>query len=148
MRIIIDFIDHSDQRYDTAGDWQWLGDNLLISISDTGKENMNFLLAAHELIEAMLCRANDIATDEVDEFDFTFRGTGDEPGDDPDCPYWYEHFAAETLERLLAQDLQVNWLDYQWAIDKLGRRPHGNETADARRPGAHPEYERSTEEAG
>ena|SRR5208337_105141 len=73
MNIVIRTIDHKDQRYETVGDWQFIGPNLLITVSDLGNNKMNALIAIHELIEALLCKFNDpeITTEMVDSFDMS-----------------------------------------------------------------------------
>ena len=127
MNITIKTIPHSEQRYDTAGDW-WFDDDgdLQIRVSDVGHgpwaPNLGWkfeaLIAFHELAEALLCECRGINTDEIDAFDRAFDRDG-EPGDEPDSPYRNEHFFATTVERLLAAELKVDWLEYGKAIEEL-----------------------------
>src|SRR5215475_13697821 len=104
--IVIEVIPHSDQRYDTVGDWitdktiTWLGRNdLLIRVSDTGSDNSNFLIALHEFVEAMLCAEYGITQQQVDDFDMGPGKNMVEPGDSVDAPYHEEHKIAEVVER-------------------------------------------------
>jgi hypothetical protein len=118
MRIVIQTIPHSAQRYDTCGDWQREGDELRISVSELKDWRLEALVAVHELIEALLCRVDGVTEAEVDHFDFNFKGA-EEPGDDPDAPYYEQHQRASGYERLLAADLQVNWAEYERIIEAL-----------------------------
>jgi hypothetical protein len=127
MRILIDTIPHRDQRYPTAGDWQFERglhkdeDQLVIHISDLGHYNMNFLLGVHELVEAVLCKHRDVSEAEVDRFDQDpeREREGIEPGDNMAAPYFAEHQFASGIERLLAAELGVNWVEYERRVDAL-----------------------------
>lgn len=124
MKIIIETIPHEEQRYETIGDWMLNSEgDIKIHVSDMGegKENYEFLIALHELLEAKLCSEHAISGKEVDEFDMKFeldRESGkhsleEEPGDDPQAPYKDEHFFATSIERLVAQALGVDWKQYE-----------------------------------
>lgn len=106
MKIEIEFIPQSEQRYDTLGDWFWEGDTLHIRSSDDDGPTAAFLVAFHELAEAWLCRENGIDQAKVDAFDLAFVPPEDdpdaEPGDHPDAPYRYQHRQAMMLEHLMA----------------------------------------------
>lgn len=105
MRIVIDFIPHEAQRYDTLGDWTWDDDETLrISASEDDGEDAAFLVALHELTEAWLCRKAGITQEDVDAFDFAYAGDG-EPGEQPDCIYRVEHRRAALVEMMVAQFL-------------------------------------------
>lgn len=119
MKITIDTIPHSAQRYDTIGDWLFDEEgNMHITVSDMGNRNYEFLIGIHEAIEAWLCRENGVSDEEVTAFDIEFEknrveGNKDEPGDDPDAPYRSCHFFATSIERLLSQMLNVDWNKYE-----------------------------------
>lgn len=125
MLITITDIPHEQQRYETVGDWQWdKKGNLLITISDMSNWRYNFLVAFHEQIEVMLCRARGISQKEVDTFDISYealRPEGDtsEPGDDPKAPYYKEHQFATKLEREMAKELNVDWEAYNETVINL-----------------------------
>ena len=125
MIITIVNIQHEQQRYETVGDWQWDdGGNLTITVSDMGDWKYNFLVAFHELVEVMLCRARGIPQKEVDEFDIVYeamRKDGDtsEPGDSPLAPYCKEHRTATNMERVMAEELEVVWEEYDEAVGNL-----------------------------
>ncbi len=60
----------------------------------------------------------------VDLFDMAFErnrvaGNTDEPGNSTEAPYRTAHFVAETVERILAVALGVNWSHYGMAVDAL-----------------------------
>lgn len=126
MHIEIDTIPHSQQRYPTVGDWIWEPDGTLhIFVSNMNNWKYEFLVARHELDEAILCRDRGITQKEVDDFDTYFekeRKQGlvtDEPGDDPRAPYNKEHFFATTVERLIARELNVDWQAYDKTVEEL-----------------------------
>jgi hypothetical protein len=121
-----DVLGDLNQRYDTVGDWQFVrdhvgADHLEITVSDTGDERYNMLIAVHEIVEALLCRANCIEQKDVDRFDLSFeeaRPEGDicEPGDDAKAPYRNEHCFATAVERMLCAAYGIAWADYDAAI--------------------------------
>ena len=119
MKITIEFIDHTKQRYPTAGDWQFAPNgDLKIRISETGDKRFNLCVAVHELVEAIVCDMDGINQSTVDKFDMDYedkREDGDEtePGDSPKAPYFKQHFLATTLERQLAIALDVDWIEYE-----------------------------------
>lgn len=125
MKIVIETIPHSTQRYETVGDWYRDNDETLhIKVSQEIGDKQASLVALHELIEVLLCEDRGITQDEVDTFDKSFEfhreeGNEDEPGDDPAAPYKLEHFFATNIERLMAAELGVDWNEYDEAVSKL-----------------------------
>lgn len=119
MRIIIDVIDHKDQRYSTVGDWQYDEEgNLIVKVSKLGSWKKESLVGLHEIIEALLCRSAGVSEHDVDQFDFNFKGDG-EPGDDPNCPYRRQHFFAETVERMMADKFHIDFAEYEKQLEAL-----------------------------
>lgn len=122
MRIVIETIPHDQQRYDTVGDWKFIGDDLIIKVSrfypNTLFSDFEFLIGIHELIEAILCKAHGIKEEEVDYFDMSHEDHPD-PGSLIDAPYYRQHLIATIIERILASELGINWDDYEKAIDNL-----------------------------
>lgn len=119
-------VDHKDQRYNTIGDWKFHKElSLLIKVSRTSDIRYSYLIAVHELIEAMLCENDGITQEEVDQFDMNWEkplpeiNNYSEPGDDPRSPYYNQHQFASAIEMLLAQRLGVNWARYEEEINKL-----------------------------
>ena len=118
LNIEIKTIPHQDQRYDTCGDWLIDGDNITILVSDLGDWRLEYLVADHELREALLCRHRGISQKVVDDFDTSWKSEG-EPGDDPQAPYKREHFFATSIERLTAAELDVDWAEYEGKLNAL-----------------------------
>jgi hypothetical protein len=122
MRIVIETIPHDQQRYDTVGDWQFIGDDLIIKVSrfypNISFSNYEFLIGIHELIEAILCKAYGIKEEEVDYFDMSHEDHPD-PGSLKDAPYYRQHLIATIIEKMLASELGINWDDYEEAIESL-----------------------------
>lgn len=138
LRVIINAIPHEKQRYNTIGDWQFIedaqGEVLIIRVSRmpviSPYENtrastipgwkQEALVAIHELIEALLCKARGIKEDEVDAFDKSEQADEcDEPGDHPLAPYRRQHCFATGIERQLAYAFQIPWHEYEENILKL-----------------------------
>jgi hypothetical protein len=124
LNITIKTIPNESQRYPTVGDWVWDGERLTIYVSDMGDWKAEFLVAYHELAEVMLCRDRGISQESVDAFDKAYeakRPEGDEsePGDSPDAPYRKEHFFATNMERLMSEQLGVNWQEYDSKVAGL-----------------------------
>lgn len=113
-------IPHGNQRYDTVGDWFWDHERklLVIMVSDMGDWKKEALVAFHEFEEAVLCKSRNITEEQVDQFDFNFQGC-DEPGNDPQAPYYHEHQAATQSEKHLADELGVDWDEYERVVNSL-----------------------------
>lgn len=82
------------------------------------------LVAIHELVEQSLCRVHGISNDAITTFDEQYEskrkyGVLDEPGNDSSAPYYREHQLALKIERLLADELGVDWIEYNKVIAKL-----------------------------
>lgn len=118
MKIVIDTVDHTDQRYPTAGDWLFDGGKLQITVSRLGDPDMELLVAVHELVEAWLCDKRGIAEPDVMAFDVDHDGESD-PGSLSEAPYHKEHMFAETIERLLANELGIDWNAYGARVEAL-----------------------------
>jgi hypothetical protein len=125
MNITIRTIPYDAMRYPTAGDWVFADEhNLQITVAGIGDRRMEALIGVHELIEALLCDRRGITTQAVDAFDKMFEATRkdddpSEPGDSPLAPYRREHFFATTVERMLAAEMGVDWIEYEERIDAL-----------------------------
>lgn len=119
-KIVIEVIDHTAQRYDTAGDWWFDPDGTLhVAVSKMSDPRYTVLLAMHELTEAILCRHAGVTTEQVDAWDMGEGADLDEPGDDPRAPYHDQHDASSVVERFLAHQLAVNWNAYGDAFNEL-----------------------------
>jgi hypothetical protein len=112
VRVVIDIIDHSDQHYDTIGDYwmakthSWRGpdgpgtseDTLMIVVSKLGDWKLEMLVAIHELTETLLMLSDGVPLESSTTFDvefekaramtgndnwFTFRGREYPANDEP-----------------------------------------------------------------
>jgi len=118
MKITIQDIEHSSQRYPTSGDWQEVGEELVIDVSKLPDRRYELLVAVHELIEAILCQHAEVSGQEVDRFDIEHL-EADEPGDMLDAPYHQQHVRASDVEKQLAEWLDVDWNKYEKALHEL-----------------------------
>ena len=124
MTITIKIIPHADQRYPTCGDWFFNGEDLEIRVSKLSDWRHEMLVAVHELYEAILCEHDGVTQQTVDDFDKNFEanrppGDDSEPGDDPKAPYRRQHFRATNIECLMADNLDVNFQDYEAELNSL-----------------------------
>ena len=118
MNIKVNVIPHNEQRYDTCGDWQFIGDDLVISVSKLENSDLESLVALHEIVEALLCRANLIKDEEVTAWDKAHTDHPS-PGDIPNAPYYREHLIATIIERIIADEIGINWDFYEWVLEEL-----------------------------
>lgn len=136
LKIEIESIPHSDQRYPTCGDWYFEdregGRVLVIKVSEEMGEHSAFLVAVHELVEVWLATARGVTVQQVDDFDIAYEkahregGTLEgkrldesEPGDDPTCPVFKEHGVATAIEALLCAELGIPWHVHDKAVEDL-----------------------------
>ena len=125
LEVNIKSIPHTEQRYETCGDWWWENGTLYVRVSELSDWRHEFLVALHELVEAMLCKDEGVSQVVVDAFDQRFEdtrpeGNTDEPGDCYDAPYYREHQVASGIERLVAAELLLDWQEYERDIEGLG----------------------------
>lgn len=123
-RIVIRFINHSQQRYPTVGDWELIDNTLIITVSRMSDKRRMLLIAMHELTEAIICYYQGITQEQVDAFDIKFEqereeGNAEEPGGDPQAPYHDAHKFAERFEKDLAAKLEVDWQSYENEVNSL-----------------------------
>lgn len=125
MNITIKTIPHDQHRYPTVGDWWFTPEgDLEIRVSAMGDWRHEALVAVHELAEVLLCKERGITEEAVTQFDIMFEanrqpGDDSEAGDDPRAPYRWEHFFATNVERLLADQLNVDWQEYDEKVGSL-----------------------------
>lgn len=118
-------IPHGEQRYDTAGDYftdeKGVEQFRVSQLSDTKREH---LVLIHELVERIICYHTGISNDVIDRFDFQFEASRQpddesEPGDSYKAPYYRAHQIATMVERLLADELSVDFNDYEEELSRL-----------------------------
>ena len=128
LNIIVKTVPDTSQRYDTVGDY-YIDENgkRVFSISSMEDWRYEFLILIHELVESTLCKERDISGDVIDAFDFAFENARkpedkkSEPGNDPSAPYFKEHQFASKIERMIADELGVDWHIYETACERLTR---------------------------
>jgi hypothetical protein len=127
-KVIIETVPYEDMRYPTCGDWFYDDyDNLRIIVADLGNEYYEYLIADHELREAMLCKRFGVSEKSVTQFDVNFeceRQEGDqkknaEPGDDKRAPYYKYHQWATKVEKMTARWLGITWKKYNDKVNSL-----------------------------
>ena len=124
MQVVTKTIPHSEQRYDTIGDWWWEGDTLHIRVTDMANWKYEMAVAYHEMREALYCKHFGISQESVDTFDINFdaeqkRGLhapDAEPGNDPTAPYFLAHQYATRDERLFIADIGESWEEYEKVV--------------------------------
>ena len=122
MKINIEVIPHYEQRYPTVGDyWKDPDGTLQVRISKLSDWRFMALIIIHELWEYFRVKRDKIPLKTIDDFDMDYEKNRpkcdhSEPGDFPTCPYRDAHCAASGVERILASELGVVWLDYELEI--------------------------------
>ncbi len=117
--VTIRLVAHHDQRYPTCGDWAISGQDLVITVSRTPDERMAWVVAVHELVEALLCMAHGITQAQVDAWDRAYKPSQGEPGEDPHSPYWREHGVAAGVEYALLAAYGIAMADYHAVLEDL-----------------------------
>ncbi|SRR6266404_144416 len=125
-RMLFQTVMHSQQRYDTVGDYQEAHGFISFTVSDMNNWKYEALVSVHELVEKILVNARGIADKSIDDFDMDFeqnRDLGDEsePGDSRQAPYFAEHQFATMVEKMLAVELGVDWDHYDQAVLGLSK---------------------------
>jgi hypothetical protein len=128
MEIHIKTIPHSNQNYNTVGDY-WIDENgtIQIRVSDMGNKDYEFLTMNHEIQEIYLCLKRGISFEEISKFDIQFekdREAGlyiesEEPGNSKSAPYFQEHQFASLIERIASYELKVDYRDYEKKMIEL-----------------------------
>jgi hypothetical protein len=127
---VIQFQSINKMRYDTVGDWEFVegeDGNIIVSVASTDDEKTNELVAIHELVEAVLCKHAGVRQEDVNNFDLSHLDE-DEPGLNPNAPYYIQHLIATSVEMLLAAAMGVDWNAHEYRLEQLikQRRKHGD----------------------
>jgi hypothetical protein len=105
-------VDPSLMRYVTTGDWEIIGDSVIIPVVDYGaREDNAFLVALHELVESYLCKKAGIKEEDVYQFDID-NPYLEEPGDSELAPYYEQHKVATDVEKIVCEALGLNWREH------------------------------------
>lgn len=131
QRVTMEVIPHEKQRLaSNVGDYFIDAWNALhIRVSDTGNDDMNFLIQLHEFIEEHLTRRRGLTEPEIQAFDEQFEREkldglhpeNAEAGFSKGCPYLREHMIATGIEMQLAGIMGIDWQDYEEKINSLGQ---------------------------
>lgn len=125
MKIVIETIPHSSQRYETPGDyWTDPDGTIQIRISEMGDDLSEKLVAVHELVEVILTDKKGISEQSITDFDIEFennrkKGNEDEPGFDNKSPYKNEHAIATSVELIMCAHLGFSWKDYEDIVNNV-----------------------------
>lgn len=114
-------IPHNEQRYETVGDWYYSNGVRTFRVSEFGNKDYEFMILLHEMVEQHLCEKRGISQESVDAFDIQFEkdrqeGNEDEPGDEQSAPYYREHQFATIIERMMCQELGIDWKEYEKSV--------------------------------
>lgn len=133
-RIVIEVVPHSEQRYETVGDYfvrsfidgitREEGEELAIRVSRMEDWRHVAMVAIHELTEVCLCANDDVEIADIDQFDMDFEaarpeGNLDEPGDAPFAPYARQHCFATAVERMMCAAFGLSWKEYEDKVNSL-----------------------------
>lgn len=123
--IFVQVIPHNEQLYDTVGNY--IENNGMgvwdIEISEMSKWEYESLVLVHELVEMILTKHRKISWKSIDKFDMGLGKDLSEPGNDKRAPYFKEHQFATRIEKMLCNELGIDWNKYDKVISKLKWSP-------------------------
>jgi hypothetical protein len=121
-------IPHSEQRYETFGDYWYDEEGILqVRVSDVGNPDMEFAAFIHEVIEEHSSKKKGISEPEIKAFDEMFNKETDEglhlitdePGEDERAPYRDDHRFANIIEKMLYYFFDIDEKEYEYKLIKL-----------------------------
>lgn len=108
-----------DMRYPTIGDFFHTECGAeQYEVANLGNNDMNFLVALHELVESHICRKRGISEPDIKAYDMA-HPESDDPGGLPDCIYRKEHQFAEKIEYMVMKELGIKKEQYKKALDAV-----------------------------
>ena len=122
--IRIKVIPHSEQKYDTVGDyWQTKNGNWEMRISEMTPE-YELAVIEHELAEMVRTIRDGVKWSDVDKFDTETVYLVDpdnisDPGLSRKAPYHKQHMLSDKIERLIIKQDGGTWEDYNDYLDKM-----------------------------
>ena len=120
MKIAIITIDPSENRYGTVGDWLWANENnLLVTTTRCGNKDTEFLVGAHEMIEAYLCQRDGIDEEVVSNWDIA-HPDAEEPAEVEGSPYMDQHSIATQIELKMCAGLGMDWNNHNRWVQNAG----------------------------
>jgi hypothetical protein len=116
-RIVYKTISHSEQRYNTLGDYflQFDGWNFRSSGSTAECEAAIFI---HEFVEWFLTQKKGITEESITAFDIKHIKHPD-PGMLKNAPYHRQHLIAMKFEKMFLKEVGMTWKKYCNILDKL-----------------------------
>lgn len=147
-KILINFLPHNQQRYETVGDYEEKENDLQINISEMRRWEYEAMVLIHELIEYFLTKKRKISIKQIDSFDKKMEKNkkkhghyvhlkfgkvvdclidreskpvinNDEPGVCPEAPYFREHEFATKIEKKLCREFKIKWQKYNEYVNSL-----------------------------
>lgn len=128
MKINIETILHSQQKYNTCGDyWIEKDGTIQVRISEMQDKYVQAVIL-HELFELFSVINKRIPIEKIDTFDLAFETLrekypeliGDmEPGNMITAPYHFDHKAATHIERVFCKHNFISWDEYEQTINSL-----------------------------
>lgn len=110
---------HSQERYDSAGDY-WTDINKIdqyrISKLPQGWR-AELAVFIHEMVEYQLCKEAGIKEKDITKFDI--KSGHSDPGTLKDAPYHKQHMEATKIEKLVIKLLGCDWDEYDKSFEKL-----------------------------
>lgn len=133
--MIIDWrvIPHSEQAYETVGNYWEDGDTVHFRVSKLSDHRYEWLIFLHEFAEYFLGKFMGVRIEDIDAFDAAYEKARaqksahapcgckiqEEPGFDRHAPYRWQHYTADMIERLACSLLNVDWVAYEKEVDAL-----------------------------
>ena len=105
-------------RYNTLGDYYTEGGVIQFRVASFGNADFEFLVFLHEAVEKQLARRMGVTEQMIDAWDLAHEDV-EEPGAMDGCPYQEAHLRAEAIERVVAQDLGVDWAEYEKSCQEI-----------------------------
>ncbi len=126
MKLIVNSIPHSSQKYPTIGNYFDENGIEYIEVSEMDQRSTR-LVVIHELIEKWLTENDGITEKEITDFDLMFEderengkhGEYDEPGDDIRAPYRKQHRIATLIEKSICLEFNMTWEQHENNCNKL-----------------------------
>ena len=115
--IYVEFIEQSQHRYSTCGDYFHEPDRIVFRITRFDNPIYSMAILIHELWEELRTRQAGIKEEDITRFDI--ESGLDDPGLSPDAPYHKQHMESDALERFCIVMGGADWVEYEEALDKL-----------------------------
>lgn len=123
---VIESVILESQRYFTYGDYFIKDGVRYFRITKSNSDVMDDLVLVHEILEEILTRNRGIREEDILKFDLWVEEEVEkgnypddaEPGDHPLSNYKKEHEFATKIEKMLADELNINWSDYENELNK------------------------------